>query len=132
MRSKRKCFGFWRAWQERKMNAAKRRCRRRSPSSLAKLAQCQGALRVHLLQHTAEEGRAGHWRSGECIVVTLPPFSSSIPSTEQAENGRSRRNAAACTRTNHKRTFTGLSSFAADLLRSCATISRKHARDIAS
>lgn len=59
--------------------AADRSCRKRSPSSLAKLAQCQGAWRVHLraLGRGASSTSAGGGGGGRGArsLVTLPPSS---------------------------------------------------------
>lgn len=69
-RNEGKCRDLLDAWRERKTLATAWRCRRRSPSSLAKLAQCQGASRAHLQAPWTEGGlRRGWWG---WLVVTLP------------------------------------------------------------
>lgn len=51
------------------MSVARKKPRCRSPSSLAKLAQCQGASRAHLLRR----GRGACRSGGYAFVVTFPP-----------------------------------------------------------
>ena len=103
------------------MSVARKKPRdRRSPSSLAKLAQCQGASRAHLPQQR-KRGVQDARRGGRyAFVVTFPPR---FTTKEEWPAGRV------------AHTIAGNSGLSRSFLLSrpsqaCATISRKHGRDI--
>lgn len=104
------------------MSVARKKPRdRRSPSSLAKLAQCQGASRAHLPQQR-KRGVQDARRGGRyAFVVTFPPR---FTTKEEWPAGRVAHTPIA-----------GNSGLSRSFLLSrpsqaCATISRKHGRDI--